>query len=702
MSSLSQLNLINQNGNNFDINFNNSNLISFSNSTSSISYTGNPNINNFISNNIYYRTISFINNGTLTISGSPMVVDILVVGGGGGGKTQIGGGGGGGAVVYITNATITTGTYNVVIGLGAQTEGTNGNNSSFGNIIAEGGGAGGRFGDGFSGSIGGSGGGAGCDGTDGNPYNFGGAKGTGSSLNGFTGTIYGNNGGDALARSGGLLAGGGGGGAGQVGGNGNIAFNCQGGVGGDGIQINIDGRNLYWGGGGGGSSYFNGNNRGGNGGLGGGGGGSPGNASGIVGIGGGSTLNSGQNASTVTLNGGNGGANTGGGGGGGGWANSVGGFGSGGLGGSGIVIIRFPIYITDSFISFNSTTMSINANLGIGNTLPFAPLWIGNPDINNSSGALVISQNNNNITKRNFKIGFDNNFNFCIGDYGTSNYNINNWKSQFLINSNGNVAIGITNPSLTDKLTVEGTIKATSFGIGTSIYGIGSTGVINGTVLNIGTTSENIITCGKISIGTAATNTSLNVNGIINMNSGSVALPTLNNNSIIGGVGDRVVLNPGTSGVYPHSIGYNTNTIWFSGPTNTSYVWYSNLNSNMFLDGSGNLTVHNDIIAFNNASDIKLKENIKSLNINCINLINQLEPVEFTWKDTELVPSNKRNKKDYGFIAQDIEEIIPSLINDNNNSYKGIKYDKITTYLVKAIQELNNKFDNLSNMIKNK
>lgn len=310
----------------------------------------------------------FSTSGTFTVNKN-LICDILVVGGGGAGKTQIGGGGGGGAVVYVTGATITPGTYNVVVGLGAQTEGTKGNNSSFVNIIAEGGGAGGTFGDNLSGGIGGSGGGAGCDGTDGNPYNFGGVKGTSSSLGGFTGTIYGNNGGDALARSGGLLAGGGGGGAGQVGGNGNIAFNCQGGVGGNGIQINIDGRNLYWGGGGGGSSYFNGNNRGGNGGLGGGGGGSCGNGSGTLGIGGVSALNSGENATASTLKGGDGGANTGGGGGGGGWANSLGGWGPGGLGGSGVVIVRFS--------NTNKTLNSTFYNIGV----PYSKICILNNDL---------------------------------------------------------------------------------------------------------------------------------------------------------------------------------------------------------------------------------------------------------------------------------------------------------------------------------
>jgi len=204
---------------------------------------------------------------------------------------------------------------------------------------------------------------------------------------------------------------------------------------------------------------------------------------------------------------------------------------------------------------------------------------------------------------------------------------------------------------------------------------------------------------GNVGIGTITPNTKLDVYGVVNINpANTVNIPQ---KAIYGGTGDRIILSTGSATTFPLSIGSNTNTMWFSGPTNIQYVWYSNATSNMILDAGGNLTVYNDITAFNSASDIKLKENIKSLNINGIDFINKMEPVEFTWKDIELVPGNKRNKKDYGFIAQDIEKILPELIYENN-SYKGIKYDKITTYLVKAIQELNNKFDNLSNMIYNK
>ena len=110
----------------------------------------------------------------------------------------------------------------------------------------------------------------------------------------------------------------------------------------------------------------------------------------------------------------------------------------------------------------------------------------------------------------------------------------------------------------------------------------------------------------------------------------------------------------------------------------------------MELRTGGELLVANDIVGFNTFSDINLKTNIKPLNINCIDLINKINPVEFTWKNIDDIIINKRNKKDYGFIAQEIELLIPSLIYDikYKSKYKLIKYDKFAPYFVKAIQEL--------------
>jgi len=164
--------------------------------------------------------------------------------------------------------------------------------------------------------------------------------------------------------------------------------------------------------------------------------------------------------------------------------------------------------------------------------------------------------------------------------------------------------------------------------------------------------------------------------------------------TIYGSNGDRIILKEGINDtVYPYSIGMNSNTMWFSVPTNGSYLWYSNLTSNMFLDKVGTLNVFNDIIGFNNASDSNLKTNIKSFDFNCIDIINKIKPVEFTWKDIAKVPENKKNTIDYGFIAQEIEELLPHIVKETSE-YKIIKYEKMIPYLVKAIQELNIRLKN--------
>jgi hypothetical protein len=323
------------------------------------------------------------------------VCDILIVGGGASGGGQLGGGGGGGAVVHIQNANISEGTYNVVVGNGGTyvtgtNVGNNGNNSSFNNIIAEGGGGGSYFSDSVNGLSGGSGGGSGCDAGDGAPTPSGGGVGSGSSLNGYIGTIYQNIGGSSVARDPGLSASGGGG-AFEIGGDGNVGGTSVGGKGGDGIQINIDGNNYYWGGGGGGSTY---QGLAGDGGKGGGGGGS-GNSPGTAGDGGVGGITLGANGVINSANSvnGSGGANTGGGGGGGGWSpvsNT-----KSGDGGSGIVIIRWRVFPQEHVA--NNDISVYNDNIVVGKT-EFYDNFVeyGNMDgvtdmITDTSSSLIVS-----------------------------------------------------------------------------------------------------------------------------------------------------------------------------------------------------------------------------------------------------------------------------------------------------------------------
>jgi len=114
---------------------------------------------------------------------------------------------------------------------------------------------------------------------------------------------------------------------------------------------------------------------------------------------------------------------------------------------------------------------------------------------------------------------------------------------------------------------------------------------------------------------------------------------------------------------------------------NDSYDMESNLLIN------GKLEVNDDITAFAtyHSSDINLKENINTLT-NCYDIVNDLNPVGFKWI--------KDNKDEIGFIAQEIEKVIPNIVNDEDE-YKKLAETKIIAYLVGAIQELDKELKEL-------
>jgi hypothetical protein len=293
-----------------------------------------------------YKVHSFTNTGsstfTITDSGTEQTVDVLVVGGGGGGGAHVPGGGGAGGLIYRPNKSVTTGTYPIVVGTGGvgsfnpggyvgQPNATAGGDSTAFDLTAKGGGWGLSWFEDTRSSNGGSGGGR--EGRNGSR-----GLATQPSQSGDSGLFgFGNAGGNGRQPSWGNdpYPTSGGGGAGQAGqdqpsprtsgdgGNGRYYGNRFG---------STSGQSGWFAGGGGGGSWgftFGGRGRGG---MGGGGvGDSPtGNGTGPSARGAGSTPT-----------GENGLANTGGGGGG---AGKTGGEASrGGDGGSGVVLVRYPI-----------------------------------------------------------------------------------------------------------------------------------------------------------------------------------------------------------------------------------------------------------------------------------------------------------------------------------------------------------------------
>ena len=145
--------------------------------------------------------------------------------------------------------------------------------------------------------------------------------------------------------------------------------------------------------------------------------------------------------------------------------------------------------------------------------------------------------------------------------------------------------------------------------------------------------------------------------------------------------------------------------LWFDGTT----YWSSSLQANgdatkigigrqptnYSLEVKGTIAATEDVIAYM-SSDKRLKDNIKPIE-NPIEKIKQIGGYSFDWNDKQ----NIYRGADFGVIAQEIEEVLPSLVQTRENGYKGVKYDKIVSLLIEAVKDQQNQIDELKNQINN-
>jgi hypothetical protein len=94
-----------------------------------------------------------------------------------------------------------------------------------------------------------------------------------------------------------------------------------------------------------------------------------------------------------------------------------------------------------------------------------------------------------------------------------------------------------------------------------------------------------------------------------------------------------------------------------------------------------------------NTSDKRLKKNIDGVE-NGLELISQMNPVKYNWNSEQ-----DGDQKHLGFLAQDMEKLVPEVVvkdtkKDGSEIY-GLKYAELIPVLVKAIQELNEKNEEL-------
>lgn len=86
--------------------------------------------------------------------------------------------------------------------------------------------------------------------------------------------------------------------------------------------------------------------------------------------------------------------------------------------------------------------------------------------------------------------------------------------------------------------------------------------------------------------------------------------------------------------------------------------------------------------AFNNTSDARLKTDVRSLT-GSLDAVSRLRGVSFEWKDARAGTGTQ-----IGFVAQEVERVLPDLVRTGPDGYESVQYANMTAVLVEAVKEL--------------
>jgi len=297
-------------------------------------------------------------------------------------------------------------------------------------------------------------------------------------------------------------------------------------------------------------------------------------------------------------------------------------------------------------------------NVGIGTPLPSQKLEVADGDI-------FLSSQSNPMLR--FGHGPTTTYASIFRESATGKLFIKNDQGNAIILDNGNVGIGTTNPSGIAANTVLNLYHAADNGsqlVAEGDAGSAFLSIYSGTAGNPGSIFSNQSI--KFGIATSKDTTGfsekmrLSANGGLSLGNSYVATDPGAGNMILSGNVGIGTTNPGSYKLY------------VAGPAYATEGW--------------------------SPSDITFKKNIQSINTPLDKALN-LNGVSYEWKTEEYADKGFAKGRHYGVIAQEIEKVLPEVVNTAPDGTKAVAYTELIPVLIEAIKEQQKQIDALKHQV---
>jgi hypothetical protein len=98
------------------------------------------------------------------------------------------------------------------------------------------------------------------------------------------------------------------------------------------------------------------------------------------------------------------------------------------------------------------------------------------------------------------------------------------------------------------------------------------------------------------------------------------------------------------------------------------------------------------------ASDLRLKRDITPFG-SVLGQLTALQPVNYFWRAAEFPDRRFGGDRSSGLIAQDVEKVLPDLVETDADGFKAVNYSKLPLLTIQAVKELKAENDALKQRI---